>query len=148
MIWTSARAATSTTTFGVGATVQATCTLSASAMAFGNYTGVRIDTTGSLSVTCTSTTTYQVGADNGLNSQFIGVYAKYMAGPASNKLRYHLYTDAGRSIEWGSTAGSNEVAGTGNGAAQTITVYGTIGAGAYGSAPGNYNDTVTFTITF
>jgi spore coat protein U-like protein len=146
--WTPAEAATYLGTFGVTMAVQATCSLSASAMAFGVYTGTVVNATTTLTVTCTKTTAYQIGADNGQHSQYIGVYAKYMAGPSGNYLRYHLYTDAARSIEWGTTAGTNEVAGIGTGAAQTITVYGTIGAGSYASVPGSYSDIVTLTLTF
>ena len=124
------------------------CTISTTPLAFGIYSGAVVNATTTLTVTCTNTTPYQIGADNGQNPQFIGVYAKYIIGPSSNKLRYHLYTDAARSIEWGTTAGTNEVAGTGTGGAQTTTVYGTVGAGSYGSAPGSYSDIVTFTITY
>lgn len=143
----SVRAATGTSTVALSSNVNSFCTLSAAPMAFAVYSGTRIDTASSLSVNCTNTTTYQIGADNGLNSQFVGVYAKYMAGPSGNNLRYHLYTDSARSIEWGTTAGSNEVAGTGTGLTQAIPVYGTIGAGSY-VAPGSYTDTVTFTVNF
>jgi spore coat protein U-like protein len=145
---TTAEAATYAGTFAVTMTVAPACSISASTMAFGIYTGTVVNTTTPLSVTCTNTTAYQIGADNGQNSVFIGVYAKYMLGPSSSKLRYHLYTDAARTIEWGTTAGTNEVAGTGTGAPQAITVYGTIGLGSYASVPGSYSDIVTFTLTF
>ena len=140
--------ATSTAQFNVTATVAPTCLISAADLGFGVYTGTAINTSTTLTVTCTNTTTYQIGGDNGQNSQFVGVYAKYMAGPSSSKLRYHLYIDSARTIEWGSTAGTNEIAGTGTGAAQTITVYGTVGAGSFGAVPGAYTDTVTATVTY
>lgn len=143
-----ARSATAVSNIAVSATVNSFCNLSASPMAFGIYTGAKVDATTTLAITCTNTTGYQIGADGGLNPVYIGVIAKYMLGPPSSKLRYHLYTDAARSIEWGTTAGTDEVAGTGTGLAQTITVYGTIGAGSYGSLAGSYSDTVTFTVTF
>lgn len=140
--------ATVSASMAVSVTVPTNCTISANPLNFGNYTGLVLNGTTTLAVTCTNTTTYQIGADNGQNAQFIGVWAKYMLGPSGNKLRYHLYPNAARSIEWGTTAGTDEVAGTGTGIAQTITVYGTVGAGSYGSAPGAYSDTVTITITY
>lgn len=143
-----ATAATATSNITISATVQPTCNISASAMAFGAYTGVVNNASTIITVTCTNTTAYQIGADNGQNSRYIGVYAKYMLGPSGNTLRYHLYTDAARSIEWGTTAGTNEVAGAGTGSPQTITVYGTIGLGSYSSVPGSYSDSVIFTITY
>jgi spore coat protein U-like protein len=42
---------------------------------------------------------------------------------------------------------TDTVAGTGNGAAQAITVYGQAAAGQY-VAPGSYADTITATITY
>lgn len=142
-----ATATTTSGTFVVSVTIPKSCTLATSTFAFGAYTGVVINATTTLTVTCTSTTTYQIGANLGLYSAYVGAYAKYMNGPSSNRLRYHIYTDATRSVEWGTTPGTDEVTGTGTGAAQTITVYGTIGAGNYG-IPGAYSDTVTFEITF
>ena len=141
-------AVTVMTSPAVTATIAPACTVSAADLSFGMYTGTVINSTTTLTVTCTNSTTYQVGADNGLNAVYIGVWAKYMAGPSGKKLRYHLYTDAARTIEWGSTAGTNEIAGTGAGVAQTITVFGTIGGGSYTSVPGSYSDTVTVTLTY
>src|ERR1017187_7980636 len=48
--------ATASTTFGVTSTVLSACTISASALAFGTYSGVLINSTSSVSVTCTKTT--------------------------------------------------------------------------------------------
>ena len=56
---------TVTTTFTVSATVQATCLISATAMAFGTYTGVVDNATSTVSVTCTNTTTYNVSLNPG-----------------------------------------------------------------------------------
>lgn len=137
-----------TTQIAITATVNPTCTISANALNFGIYAGLKVDASTSLMATCTNATTYEIGADNGQNPQYIGVYAKYMVGPSSSRLRYHLYTDATRSVEWGTTSGTNVIPGTGTGAAQSIPVYGTVGAGSLQSVPGSYSDTVTVTITY
>src|SRR5271166_4240704 len=60
-----AAAATATTTFQVTATVQATCLISANSLAFGTYTGAQVQASTTISVTCTSTTPYNVGLDPG-----------------------------------------------------------------------------------
>jgi spore coat protein U-like protein len=63
-----ASASTATTTFSVSATVQSTCMISASNLAFGNYSGSLINMTTTLSVTCSNSTTYNVGLNAGTAS--------------------------------------------------------------------------------
>jgi len=55
------KAATATTTFQVTATVNATCLISATNLAFGAYTGTQTDATSTVTVTCTNTTPYNIG---------------------------------------------------------------------------------------
>jgi len=137
---------TVTTTFGVSATVQATCLVSATALAFGTYTGVVANSTSTVSVTCTNTTPYNVGLSAGLATGAT-VTARKMTGPASALLNYAMFSDSARSVNWGQTIGTDTVAGTGNGSAQAITVYGQAAAGQY-VAPGAYADTITATVTY
>jgi|SRR5450631_926946 spore coat protein U-like protein len=144
---TSAFAVTTvTTTFGVTATVQATCLVSATAMGFGTYTGVAIPTTSTVSVTCTNTTPYNVGLSAGLATGAT-VSARKMTGPAGALLSYALYSDSGRTTNWGNTVGTDTVTGTGNGSAQPLIVYGQLAASQY-LAPGLYSDTITATVTW
>jgi spore coat protein U-like protein len=70
-----------------------------------------------------------------------------MTGPASALLGYALFSDASRTVNWGQTIGTDTVTGTGNGAAQAITVYGQATAGQF-VAPGAYTDTITATVTY
>jgi spore coat protein U-like protein len=139
-------AATATTPFGVSATVQATCLVSATPLAFGTYTGAVATSTSAVSVTCTNTTTYNVGLSAGLATGAT-VTTRQMTGPASALLGYALFSDSSRTINWGQTIGTDTVFGTGNGAAQPITVYGQATAGQF-VAPGVYNDTITATVTY
>lgn len=141
-----ASAATASTTFQVTATVQATCLISANPLAFGTYTGTQTDATSTLSVTCTNTTPYNVGLDAG-TATGATVTTRRMTGPSSALLNYALFSDSARTITWGNTVGTNTVTGTGNGNAQTLTVYGRVAAGQF-VAPGAYADTITATITF
>jgi spore coat protein U-like protein len=139
-------AATATTTFSVTATVQATCLVSATAMAFGTYTGAVATSTSAVSVTCTNTTPYNVGLSAGLATGAT-VTTRSMVGPASALLSYGLFQNAGHTTNWGQTIGTDTVTGTGNGAAQPITVYGQVPAAQY-VAPGAYADTITATVTY
>jgi spore coat protein U-like protein len=141
-----AAAATATATFQVTATVLATCLITANPLAFGTYAGTQTDATTTLSVTCTNTTGYTVGLDAGTGAGAT-VASRRMTGPGSAVLTYGLFTDSARGTVWGNTVGTNTVAGTGSGLAQTLTVYGRVPASQF-VAPGAYVDTVTATINF
>ena len=146
LVPTTLRAATATTTFSVTATVQATCLISANALSFGTYTGVQIASTTTLQVTCTNTTPYNVGLNAG-TATGATVTTRKMTGPASATLNYALYQDSGHTTNWGQTVGTDTEAGTGDGSAQTLTVYGLLSANQY-PAPGSYSDTITATVTY
>jgi spore coat protein U-like protein len=141
-----AQAATATTTFSVTATVAATCTVTATNLAFGSYTGVPVNATSTVSVTCTNTTPYNVGLDAG-TSPGATVTTRKMTGPGGATLGYALYQDSAHSINWGNTVGTNTESGTGNGSPQALTVYGQVPAGQFVS-PGAYTDTITATVTY
>jgi spore coat protein U-like protein len=134
-----------TTTFGVSATVLKDCIVSATAMAFGNYTGAVNTPTSTVTVTCTNTTAYNVGLSAGLATGATVTTRKMQNG--ANLLPYSLYSNSVMSTNWGNTVGTDTVAGTGNGAAQALTVYGQIAAGLY-VTPGSYTDTITATVTY
>ncbi len=134
-------------TFTVTATVVANCTLSAGALAFGNYVPTaQTLTTTTITVTCTDTTTYNVGLDGGIGSESSG-YTRYMTGAGGEEIPYHFFSDSARSTEWGNTVGTDTVAGTGTGSAQALTVYGIVYTSHY-ATPGSYTDTVTATVTY
>jgi spore coat protein U-like protein len=61
-------AATPTTSFGVTATVQAGCLISATAIPFGNYPATVVKAKPEISVTCTNLTAYIVDVRAGLTS--------------------------------------------------------------------------------
>ena len=60
---------------------------------------------------------------------------------------YSMYSNAGRTTNWGNTVGTDTVAATGNGAAQSYTVYGRVPPQTT-PAPGTYTDTITATVTY
>jgi spore coat protein U-like protein len=139
-------AATATSTFQVTATVAATCLISATNLSFGSYAGVVANATSSISVTCTNTTPYNVGLDPG-TATGATVTTRKMTGPASATLNYALYRDSAHTQNWGNTVGTDTVTGTGNGNAQSITVFGQVPASQF-VAPGSYTDTITATISY
>jgi spore coat protein U-like protein len=141
-----AAAATVTTTIAVTATVQATCLVTATSLGFGTYTGVQVDATSTVSVTCNNTTPYNVGLNAGLATAAT-VSTRKMTGPTAALLSYSLYQDSARTLNWGTTVATDTLAGTGNGAAQPLTVYGRIPASQF-VTPGAYTDTITATVTF
>ncbi|MBV8493465.1 MAG: spore coat U domain-containing protein, partial [Alphaproteobacteria bacterium] len=105
-----------------------------------------VSQTGSLTVTCTNTTPYNVGLDKGSGTGAT-ITNRLMTGPSSATVTYGLFQDSGHSTNWGNTVGTDTVAGTGNGSAQTLTVYGHI-APQTTPQPGAYADTVNVTVTF
>ena len=54
-----------TTNFSVTATVVKDCAVTATNLAFGNYTGAQVRSTSTITATCTSSTTYTVGLNAG-----------------------------------------------------------------------------------
>jgi spore coat protein U-like protein len=138
---------TVTAQFSVTATEQAGCALSASSLNFGNYSGTLISATSTISVTCTNGTTYNVGLNAG-TATGATVTTRKMTGPASAHLSYALYRNSTHTTNWGNTVGTDTTSGTGNGATQSLPVYGQLAAGQSTTNPGIYSDTITATITY
>lgn len=143
-----AHAATTTNTFTVQITIAASCTISsASTLNFGNQ-GVltaNVDQTSTVQVQCTNTTPYNIGLNAGLGSGATVTNRKLTNG--ANTINYSLYSDSGRTTNWGNTVGTDTVASTGTGVAQSFTVYGRVPV-QLTPTPGIYTDTVTVTLTY
>jgi spore coat protein U domain-containing protein, fimbrial subunit CupE1/2/3/6 len=141
-------AATATTTMTVQVTITASCTInSASTLNFGTQgvLATNVDQTSTLQVTCTNTTPYNIGLNAGTGSGATVATRKLTSG--ANTVNYTLYSNSGRTTVWGNTVSTDTVAGTGNGSAQSYTVYGRIPAQTT-PAPGSYTDTITVTVTY
>ncbi|HEX5279902.1 MAG TPA: spore coat U domain-containing protein [Micropepsaceae bacterium] len=141
-----ALAATATGQFNVTATVAATCIISGSNLAFGSYSGAAINAQTTVSVTCTNGTSYNVGLNAGTASGAT-VTTRAMTGPSSATLNYAMYQNNTHTTNWGNTVGTDTVSGSGNGSAQSLTVYGVLAASQY-PTPGSYSDTITATVTY
>lgn len=144
------RADTATTTFNVGASVSALCLVIAADLDFGAYnplsSGTDLDINTTVTVECTNTTTYDVGLDVGTGTGATYAVRKMTSG--ANLLDYSLYSDAARTNVWGETIGVDTVAGTGDGTAQVLTVYGRVPSGQSSAIPGAYTDVITVTVTY
>ena len=140
-----ARAATATTTMPVNADVVASCTVSANPLAFGNYSGLAVSHTTTLTVECTTNTAYNVGLNAGTGNG--GTTTTRVMTGGTGRLDYQIFQNATHTSNWGNTVGNDTKAGIGNGAVQTLTVYGEIPAGQFPPV-GSYADTVTVTVDY
>jgi len=144
-------ALTLTLTFG-SSTVSA-ATVSATSLTFGTLVaGGSGNATAIITVNAASGTPYTVTVDAGLNYSGGGV--RNVQSGAVIGASYRLYKDAAQTAEWGDAGFANTytgggtatgIAGTGSGANQTLTVYGTITAN---TTPGAYSDGVTVTVNY
>jgi len=144
-----AQAATATSSFQVRITIQAQCLAATTTdLDFGSsgFLTSNIDAQSSIQVQCTNTTPYNVGFDKGVNGASVTA-RKMKGGPSNELISYSIYSNAGRTTNWGNTVGTDTVAGTGNGSAQTIQVYGRVPAQST-PTPGSYTDTITVTVTY
>lgn len=145
-----AAAKTATATFNVTANVPSSCTITATDLAFGSVPanpGANVDAQTTLSVTCTLSTTYTIALDKGLATG--GTVAMRQMQNGTNLLNYTLYTTTARTTVWGDgTLSTQTVSGTGNGNAQSVTVYGRVPSGQTNLAAGNFSDTITATVTY
>lgn len=144
-------AATTATTFPVTATVVSSCNLTASGIAFGNYdqlSGTALDSTGSVTPTCSLGTPYTIALGNGLGLGSTPGLRK-MVGPLASLLGYTIYSDSLRTVVWGDgTGGSSTVSGTGLGVAGLpIITYGRVLVNQ-AVIGGSYADTIVVTLTY
>ena len=104
--------------------------------------------TATFDVQCTNGTTYNVALNEGSTTGGTIATRLMTDGSASPEtVSYQMFRDSARTLNWGKTIATDTVAGTGNGAAQTLTVYGRIPPQTTPS-PNTYTDLVTVTITY
>ena len=144
-----AQAGAKSATFDVTMRVIADCTIGATGIDFGT-TGVMsgaINGSSNINVTCTNTTPYNVGLDQGTGTGSSGT-TRYLAGASGNAdtVELKLYRQSGSGL-WGNTQGTDTLGGTGNGTQQVLTVYGEIPK-QKAVTPDIYKSTITATIYF
>ncbi|EIK95824.1 protein U [Pseudomonas sp. M47T1] len=145
----SGNANASTANMSVSATVVATCSVSAGALAFGSYSGTAVTASADLSVTCTNDAPYTIALGAGAGTDAT-TSARLLtnASDSTSTLSYGLYQDSSYATTWGNTTGTDTLADTGTGAAQTISVYGKIAADQLTASTGSYADTVVVTVNY
>jgi len=141
---------TKTANFDVTLKIVADCAIVASALDFGQTQGVlstAVKVTSNINVTCSNSTPYNVGLSAGTGAGSTGT-TRYMSGTGGNvqTVQYNLYQN-GTGTQWGATQGTDTMAGTGNGTAQTLTVHGEIPV-QNTPAPDTYKSTITATVFF
>lgn len=143
-------AQTATANLSVSATVVKNCSITTTAVAFGNYDPVvtnaatDLDGTGTVVVTCTKGAGTRI--DLGLGANASGSIRRMAGG--TDFLTYELYQNSGRTTVWGSGAAAGQtIAVAPSKAPRTFTVYGRVAAGQDVSAI-SYGDTVVATINF
>jgi spore coat protein U-like protein len=139
-----------TAAFDVTMGLVADCTISAAALNFGAGRGVlvaAVTATSDIKVTCTNTTPFNLGLNEGTGTGSSGT-TRYMSGTGANTgtVKFNLYQAAGGAV-WGNTQGTDTLGGTGNGNQQTLTVHGEIPAQTT-PAPDTYKSTITATVYF
>ena len=128
---------------------QASCTISATSIAFGNYnvfTTTPGDSTGTITFRCNSSAfNISISLSDGSSSTF----NQRTLRNGSEVLNYNLYRNAARTTIWGDGTGGTSVYTNSNPPSSNInvTVYGRIPAQQDVSA-GSYSDTVSAVINF
>ncbi len=148
--------ATATTNLAVTAQVDATCTVTTSALAFGNYDPISthatspLDGTGTVTVKCANGLSAVITLGQGSYPDSGSTDAsplRRLSDGSSSYLSYSLYQDGSRATTWGNTSGTG-VSTTGTGSDDSHTVYGRIPGGQGSVDAGSYSDTVVVTVTF
>ncbi|HEX8011339.1 MAG TPA: spore coat U domain-containing protein [Casimicrobiaceae bacterium] len=161
------RATGTTAVMGISASVNANCTVSATALSFGQYESLlanastALNAAGTVSIACTKGTAPRISMDFGQNSsagkRYMALVASASPGTAST-LQYELYqppnpTPGTRcsfpgTTLWGSSAGEIFVPTPPKSRSpRTYSVCGTIPAGQF-AVMGIYADTVVATVNF
>lgn len=135
--------------FNVSAAVIANCQVSVSAtnLDFGNadFITAPVDGTAQITLNCANSVSWNIGLDNGSNYLF-GTPQRKMTDGSGNYVNYELYRDAGRSLRWGNTVGTDTLSGSGS-TSSPVTVYGRVPA-PQNAVPGSYTDTVNVNVYY
>lgn len=123
----------------------ASCSVTATTLAFGTVAFSTVASTSTVKVTCTGSESYTVALSTGNGS-----YSQRQMKSGSNVLDYNIYTNSGYTSVWGNgSGGTSENSGSfgGSGGNTSFTAYGQVPAQA-GPAAGSYSDSITVTVTY
>lgn len=131
----------------------ATCTVSATGVAFGTFNplGSAVTSTGTITVTCSG------GSISGIYiialSTGYGTLLQRTMKNGTNILAYNLYTNPALTAVWGDATGTSvTVSGTNGHTTKTYTVYGQVPGPqptvVVPVSPSTYTDSITVTVTY
>ncbi len=141
--------------FNVTATVLSTCSASATAVNFPNYTpgAGAVTANGTITVKCTNLTPYTVKLNAGTTTGDAFTQRLMASSTGNYTLQYNLYTTSQLSTVFGDgsgTTGTSGGTGAGLATATTVTVYGQLPDSTTNQAAvtGSYSDVITATISY
>ena len=145
-------ASTETGSMVVSTKVDMACSMTVGALTFLNYDTTSADDNtaqGTITSNCTSggAAKITIGLGAGGNSDSTDAIPMRQMKSGSEVLRYDLYSDSGRSTEWGNSVGTG-LAITGTGSSVNIPVYGRIPKAQTAAAFTDYTDTISVTLTY
>jgi spore coat protein U-like protein len=130
------------------------CRVSVDPVAFGSFSGARIDATGRVTITCDgkgSNNLITIGLTNGRANSFVP--RQMFGGPNLERLEYNLYTDAAHTTIWGNGQGETRLQfrrfdfqGPATETA-VLTIFGSMPDQAPPS-PGQYADSISVAVIF
>ncbi|AFL89584.1 putative secreted protein [Terriglobus roseus DSM 18391] len=121
------------------------CSVSVPAIHLGTYAGNRVASgVTPVSVICPASTPYTIGLRSSAGGPANTV--RTMKGVRGAGLRYQLFQDAARSVNWGSEIGTDAVSGVGTGGVQRFNIYPVLMQSQQASQ-GEYADALTVTVT-
>jgi len=143
---------TSTATITVSATIAATCTITTANLSFGTY-NPSADSTGNATITatCTNGTPYNINFSSAPDGVTTDTYKLYSAGTSA--AASSLWLEA----SFGATSGFTNpitngntytISGTGNGSAQSKTLYGKIATGQTGRVATSFSKIMTLNLVY
>ena len=141
---------------GIGHAHAQTCSVASTGLSFGQYsTFSATDNTaaGTITVSCTSTTTASVAYTVELGTGNSGSYSARSLTSGTSALTYQLYTNSAESVIWGdgTTDGTSDVSGSaslsGSTVSQSYTVYGKLPANQNVTV-GSYSDVIQIIVTY
>lgn len=131
----------------IQATYQPACTITANPLAFGSLASMAsaINQSTTIQTHCSTDTPFTISLNGGLTGATDPTAREMQHG--TDRLRYGLYRDTGRTEPWGSTIGNNVLGSNGTGSSVAIPVYGRIHQQTTPPV-GIYSDTVIVTIDY
>ena len=144
-----AQSVTSTATLAVSASIASSCSISTTAMSFGAYaSGADTSGTATITATCTNGTGYTILFNE--TPDTTGIYRIYSGGTTTSTASLYLEASFGATSGYtlAITNAANAISGTGNGSAQTLTLYGKIASGQTTKVSGSFSRNLTLNLVY